>query len=210
MTILDQLEANGPVAPGKYLSHDKLDKHQCAKLFQCNICLNRFKNIKDINSGNHRLRRKKQFVNCNNYMVLVSKSGVRLINNKTKKQRAREAMEAVLRNAKTKKAKKRSEARKAFIVWSNDFVKDTNPAIENEAWTVAEDKAWQEAMNAQQTSLQAFFTVNSSTSDTSDKDNSDEDEYDSGDEGTKWLARAVAAQYKCTIEPHEVTNGDSP
>ena len=72
----------------QYLTQENLDQHCCVKNYQCEICRKRCRNVKDVNSGNHELRRsvygeKKGYypriVNCNDFFVRVKSTGFRVI-----------------------------------------------------------------------------------------------------------------------------------
>lgn len=95
----------------QYLLQENLDDHSCAKKYQCDICLKRFQNIQNVNSGNHRFRRKKKVVNCNDFSVRVSKTGRRMLHNKPSKDTAREEEEQKGK----KKAKDRSKEVKKMV-----------------------------------------------------------------------------------------------
>lgn len=89
----------------QYVSQEKLNQHFCAKNYQCEVCLRRCKNICDVNSGNHGLRRSKRMVNCNEFYVRVTNKGLREIVRKgLQEQYANCSIE-------TKEAKEKAEAK---------------------------------------------------------------------------------------------------
>ena len=122
----------------KFLSQDKLDVHGCAEKYQCDVCLKRFPSIDKVNEGQHHFRRKKKFVDCNNFIVRISKNGKRMINIKPEKYRAKEGAKKEQEKAANKKAKKMARKKKSEeakkkenkvwsnMKWSNDIVRSNN------------------------------------------------------------------------------------
>ena len=92
----------------QYLSQETLNNHRCAKNYQCEVCRKRCKNVRDVNSGKHELKRSQygiryqhgKIVNCNKFFVRVTSSGLRKIAKKDDLQEC--SME-------TKEAKKKAE-----------------------------------------------------------------------------------------------------
>ena len=71
----------------QYVTQEELYEHRCSKNYQCKVCLKRCKDIEEVNLGNHDLRRSHygirrtygRIVNCNDFYVRVTASGLRVI-----------------------------------------------------------------------------------------------------------------------------------